>query len=510
MNDPDPRAVLAYLGDLVVTQGQGAGERLVILGWQARFVRGLVRFGVGSAALTIARGGGKTTLLAGVAAACLDGPLAVPRGEAVLVASSFEQARIAFEHVLGFMSPTLEADRALPFRDRRWRVWDTAQQARIEDKVTGARVRCVGSDPRRAHGLAPTLVLADEPAQWPETTGEKMVAALRTAAGKQPSSRFVAVGTRPASSDHWFGKMLSGGADYVQRHEAREGDPPFQRRTWRRANPSLDHMPHLEAAIRLEADAARRDPAVFASFASLRLNLGQSDIEEQLLLSAGLWSSIEGTAAPSGPTCWGVDLGSTAAQSAIACYWPETGRLECVAAFPELPGLAERGVRDGVVGLYEECHRRGELLLLGRRSTDVAGLLGSALDRWGKPAVLVADRWREGELRDACEAAKVPAAALVTRGMGFKDGAEDVRAFRRACAEGRVVPIPTLLLRSAMSEARTVSDPSANQKLAKATQGGRRARARDDAACAAVLAVAEAVRRVARKPQRRRRTALVG
>ena len=49
---------------------------------------------------------------------------------------------------------------------------------------TGARVRCIGSDPRRAHGLAPVLVLADEPAQHPETTGERMVAAL-THGGRQ-------------------------------------------------------------------------------------------------------------------------------------------------------------------------------------------------------------------------------------------------------------------------------------------------------------------------------------
>ena len=55
----------------------------------------------------------------------------------------------------------------------RWKVWDTAQQARVEDRVTGARVRCIGSDPRRAHGLAPVLTLADEPAQWPESTGER-------------------------------------------------------------------------------------------------------------------------------------------------------------------------------------------------------------------------------------------------------------------------------------------------------------------------------------------------
>ena len=166
-----------YLSGLTVSQGRRAGEPFTVLPWQRRFVRGAFAPGIQSAGLSVARACGKTSFLSGIAAATLDGPLAVPRGETVIVASSFEQARIAFEHVVAFMGDKLDDK-------RRWKVWDTAQQARVEDRETGARVRCIGSDPRRAHGLAPVLVLADEPAQWPETTGERMVAALRTAAGE--------------------------------------------------------------------------------------------------------------------------------------------------------------------------------------------------------------------------------------------------------------------------------------------------------------------------------------
>ena len=85
--------------------------------------------------------------------------------------------------------------------------------------------------------------------------------------------------------------------------------------------------------------------------------------------------------------------------------------------------------------------------------------------------------------------------------MGFQDGAADVRAFRRACLEGKVTPLRSLLMRSAMAEARTVSDPAGNQKLSKGAQGGRRHRAKDDAAAAAILAVAAG----ARLPERPRR-----
>ena len=246
-----------------------------------------------------------------------------------------------------------------------------------------------------------------------------MVAALRTAAGKQPHSRFVALGTRPADPEHWFAKMLSGGADYSQSHAARASDRAFQKRTWARANPSLAHMPDLEAAIRNEAIQAKADPALLAQFESLRLNLGTADTAVSVLLDASLWAAIEGEVAQSGPLVWGVDLGTSAAQSAVASYYPQTGALACLAAFPAEPTLAERGLRDGVGGLYMECHRRGELLTLGQRSSDVSALLRVALDRFGRPSRIVADRWREAELRDALDVAGVPLAMLEFRGHGI-------------------------------------------------------------------------------------------
>ena len=137
-------------------------------------------------ALTVGRGNGKTTLTAGIATAALDGPLAVDRGEVVIVASSFEQARIGFGHVLAF----LRAKYGDALEDRRlWRVQDSANKAQITNRSNGALLKCVGSDPRRMHGLAPALLLADEGAQWEPGTAEAAMAALRTALGKIPDSR---------------------------------------------------------------------------------------------------------------------------------------------------------------------------------------------------------------------------------------------------------------------------------------------------------------------------------
>ena len=176
--------------------------------------------------------------------------------------------------------------------------------------------------------------------------------------------------------------------------------------------------------------------------------------------------------------------------SAVSSYWPQSGRLESLCSFPNRPDLRKRGLRDGVGRLYMEGYRRQEIVLTGEYTTNVSELLAAALERFGAPSAIGTDRWREAELREALKKASIPRARLELRGQGYKDGGADVRAFRRACADGSVTPIPSLILVSAMSEARTVTDPAGNSKLAKNSEGGRRLRARDDAAAGAIIAVA--------------------
>ena len=70
------RAILKYLESLTVTQGPKRGEPFEVLPWERRFVRGA--FGVeDDVALSMGRGGGKTTFVAALACAIRDpdGPL---------------------------------------------------------------------------------------------------------------------------------------------------------------------------------------------------------------------------------------------------------------------------------------------------------------------------------------------------------------------------------------------------------------------------------------------------
>ena len=486
--------VIQYIGGLTIHQGRHAGQAFEVMPWQRRFLRGALAAGVAESSLTLARGGGKSTLVAAIGCAAVAGPLAQPEAEILIVASSHEQGTVIYRHVLRFLAPGIERGE--------FRVQDTVNATIITHRQTGTRLMVKGSDPRRLHGAAPSLTIGDEVAQWPPSKIDEMLAALRTAGGKIPDSRLILIGTRPSSETHPFSKALQN-ADYSQVHAAGADDPPFTRKTWLKANPGLRHLPDLEVQIRREAKAARLDELSLASFRALRLNQGVDDVVMAVLIGMSAWARIEGEAEKTGPVIWGVDAGTSAAMSAISAYWPATGRLECVAAFPVEPSLAERGLRDGVGNLYQKMFDRDELVIRGGRAVDLAGVVTVALARFGRPAAVAADRWRVDELADALDKASVPRAALLERGSGFRDGAEDVRGFRRAVLEDRVVPIPSLLLRSALAEARVVTDAAGNQKLSKQTEGGRRLRARDDAVAASILAVAVGSRRTSRRHPRR-------
>ena len=504
------RAISDYIGGLTLAGGDRDGERFTVLPWERRFLSGAFRQ-PGDAGLTVARGNGKSALLAAVASAVVDpaGPLTGRRREVVVSAASFEQGRVIYEDVLAFLGARYDlGDRA------EWRKQDSANRATLEFRASGARVRCIGSEPGNAHGLRPALALLDEPAQWAPATRDRMVAAVRTGLGKVPGSKLVALGTRPADSEHWFSRLLAT-APYAQVHAAPLDAPPFQKRTLRRANPSYDHLPSLQAQLAEEAVDARRDPDALASWRALRLNQGTDDVSRAVLLDADAWRRASALPGPDpdarGGYVLGLDLGTSAAMSAAAAYHRD-GRLEAVAAFPELPGLAERGLSDGVGRLYLRMAERDELIVAGRRVADISALLTEALARWGRPAAVVCDRWRAAELTEILEGLRFPTAALIVRGQGYMDGGADVRDFRRAVLGDLVRPAESLLLTSALAEARVVSDPAGNSKLSKGSQGGRRSRARDDAAAATILAVAAGYRQwhAAPRPSRPLRTALAG
>lgn len=158
-------------------------------------------------------------------------------------------------------------------------------------------------------------------------------------------------------------------------------------------------------------------------------------------------------------------------------------------------------VRDQTVsGRYVEMHERGELSVMGENTVPAGMWLAEVVRRLDgiTPVCICGDRFRHAEFTEAMAKAnlRVP---FIWRGFGWKDGSEDIERFRRAVFDGEVKVVPSLLLRSAFAEAVTLIDPAGNAKLAKARSLGR-----IDAAAAAILAVAEGARRMARPARQAR------
>ena len=280
---------------------------------------------------------------------------------------------------------------------------------------------------------------------------------------------------------------------------------PFDPATWEAANPSLPHLPELRKVYEREAAEAAADPSLLPPFRALRCNMGAVDHEVAVLLEAADWQRAEVDILPAaaGAAVWGVDLSGGDAMAGVACYWPYTGRVEALAAFPELPSLADRSRTDAAD--YGTMHADGDLLVMGRRVVPVADLIREALRRFGRPVRIVADYHHERELREALDAADFPPAVLTTASMGgLKDSPGRVRDFRRSVKGGKVWAKPRLLIRQSLANARTVSDSMGEERMVKGGVTGRKRNARDDVAVAIVAAISEGARMPAEAPRRRR------
>ena len=103
---PAAEQVLAFLGTLPIVSGILAGEKMEVIEFQERVVRGVYAETEGErlvrlAGLSVARGNGKSGLLAGLSLAHLLGPMKEPYGECYAAALDREQAGVLFRMVLG-------------------------------------------------------------------------------------------------------------------------------------------------------------------------------------------------------------------------------------------------------------------------------------------------------------------------------------------------------------------------------------------------------------------------
>lgn len=486
---------IGFLTKLRVPEGPRAGKPLRLCPFQIDFVTGALAAETAVAVLSIGRGGGKSALAAGLALSELLGVVnPQPRRDAIIAARTRDQARVAWDFAHSFCTTLPDAiQRQLIFR----------RSPRLEIEFTGNGgghlLRAIAADGRSALGSGPTLCVLDERGHWEPDKGDALEAALLTGLGKR-GGRALLISTSAADDTHPFSKWIDypPPGTFCQEHRPSPGLPADDLESLRIANPGAEYG--IGASIKWLEDSAKRAIArggnALANFRLYHRNERVSGEARDVLLTVDQWCASECSILPprSGAVVVGIDLGGSASMSAAALYWPETSRLECYGTFPSEPGLLDRGQNDGVGDRYARMAERGELTTLGAKTVPVAAWLGEVWRRIEGEAVaaIVADRYKQAEISEAITRAGLTS-PVIWRGMGFKDGGEDVERFRRAVFDGQVRTAESLLMRSAIADAVCLRDPANNVKLVKGRSTGR-----IDAAAAAILAVAEGARRRAR------------
>ena len=461
----------------------------VLRTFQKRFLRGSLAPGIDVAALSIPRGNGKSWLAAHLLQRALTpgDSLNVPGAEYLLCSGSIEQARLCFRFIRAELEPSGE-----------YGFLDSSTRIGIRHKRSNTRLRVLSSNGKTAMGIVGCpLLVADEPGSWEINGGILMFDAITTALGKPASPmKAVFIGTlAPAMRGWWHDLIADGttGTTYVQRLQ---GDVE-KWDTWaeiRRCNPLTAISGDFRKRLLVERDAARMDSRLKGRFLSYRLNQPSGD-ESEVLLTVGDWERVAAREVPEreGRPIVGVDLGGGRAWSAAVALYPN-GRVEARAVAPGIPDLDEQERRDRVpAGTYSKLYDMGQLEVAeGLRVQPPAALWDIIRDAWGKPHLVVLDRFRLAEFEDAVKRG----ARLEPRISRWSEAAFDIRALRSMALDGplSVDADSQALLATSLSQAMVKSDDQGNVRLQKS---GFNNTSRDDVAAALVLACGA----TARKPR---------
>ena len=457
--------------------------------FQKEFLRRALAPGIHVAALSIPRGNGKSWLAGHLLTRCLTpgDSLHVKGSEYLLCAASIEQARLCYR----FIRAELEPKGGYSFID-------SATRIGITRRASNTRLRVLSSNGKTAMGIVNCpLLVADEPGSWEAVGGTLMYDAIITALGKPNSPmRTVFIGTLAPAMGGWWHDLIadgSAGTTYVQslQGNAETWD------TWaeiRRCNPLTAISGDFRKRLLVERDAARLDSRLKARFLSFRLNRPSGD-ESEVLLTVGDWERVTAREVPEreGRPFVGVDLGGGRAWSAAVAVWGN-GRVEARSVAPGIPDLDEQERRDRVpAGTYSKLYDMGQLEIAeGLRVQPPAALWDMIRTAWGKPLVVVLDRFRLAEFEDAVKRG----ARLEPRVSRWSEAAFDIRALRQMALDGpmAVDAGSQALLATSLSQAMVKSDDQGNVRLVKK---GNNNTSRDDVAQGLVLAAGA----LARKPK---------
>lgn len=269
---PRPRAAsaaTAFLLSLRTPEGPNAGKPLKLASFQRKFIKGALRQGTSIAALSVARGNGKSVIAAGLALATLLGVSdPQPRRQILVAARSRDQAAIAFAYAAAL-------SHSLPAEVQGRLIYRRAPRLEIEYEGDGGGhiLRVIPADGRSALGASPVLAVLDERAHWPAGRGEDLENALTTSLGKR-GGRAILISTSAPDDANPFSRLIDApppGA-FVMEFRPPPGLPADDLELLRIANPGSRHgVGPTEAWLAAQAaQAIARGGSALTSFRPLQ------------------------------------------------------------------------------------------------------------------------------------------------------------------------------------------------------------------------------------------------
>jgi phage terminase large subunit-like protein len=345
----------------------------------------------------------------------------------------------------------------------------------LEDAETGSTYEALSSDARKAHGLSPSCIIADEIAQW---RGRELYDNLLSGMDAREEPLAVVIGTQAASDQNLMSELI----DYGQKindgevddptfhatiYHAPEDADPWNEEVWHACNPALGDFKTL-AGMRAQAAQARRVPAKAGAFKNLHLNM-RIDAEVRFIAPDDWKACGDPVNAESlyGRPCWaGLDLASVDDLTALLLYFPFDGGA--VLPFFWLPKDNIRLLEQDARVPYRAWADQGLIELTPGRAVDyrfvVARLAQIAAD-YDLKAVAY-DRWHVKTFRRILDEEGVTL-LLIEWGQGFKDMAPAVNALEAAILDGKLRHGNHAILTWNMSNAVVEQDAAGNRKLNK-------------------------------------------
>ena len=463
-----------------------------LLPFQREFIKAVENSKYDTVAISGPRSLGKTFIAAEVLIRCLTpgDSLNQPGKEYILGAATLEQARLTYSFIREALEPTGE-----------YRWIDSTTRLGATHVRSNTKLRAISSNAKASFGLVNVpVVVIDEPGALEIVGGQMLSDSLFTAQGKVGSRlKLILAGTlgpMATGAGHWWWDLIADGTKGRTHVQVFQGDAE----TWDKwptigkANPLIGLDPHMRKVILDERDDARVDSRLKARFLTYRLNRPSGD-ESEVLLTVGDWERVTARVVPErqGHPIVGVDLGGGRAWSAAVAVWGN-GRVEARAVAPGIPSLEEQEKRDRVPAhTYRRLFDLGQLEVAEGLRVQPPGLLWDMIrECWGKPQLIVLDRFRLAEFQDAIG----NKARLEPRVSRWSEASFDIRALRQMALDGPLaVDLDSqALLGTSLSQSMVKSDDQGNTRLVKM---GNNNTSRDDAAQGLVLACGA----LARKPR---------